>query len=309
MVHDNIPINLSRLKDYFPELKKLYKQSIPADNEPLVTNAEISLEIEEGEQDDFERRYLLFIQKYNIPEDSIGDILYINQKITYDLNHVTELSFVDNNVHKALDFLIGYQQLVEDVELKKIRDQDGYRSNQPDPIIIQVKDKGSNGATPLNFDGSGRFIVKMIYQAFKSSFNNTSLSHILEEYPEIPPLKTLLLLRAPDFIKHKVITQEMLSKTAVILSKYFDDYFAEAVYKRKKNLIIYELFYLFDTLKYSGKVMNIDSGKELRRVNLKTEYILPLDESQHSSFIKELIKNNNRRNQPLSGAFMSFTKY
>ena len=308
MVQDTIPINLSRLKDYFPELEKLYNRNIPIDNEPLLMNAEISLEIDEGEQDAFERRYLFFIEKYGIPEDTIGDVLYINQKITYDLNSLTEFSMVDNNVHKALDFLIGYQKLVEEVEVKKMKNKEGYKTNQADPIIIQVKEKGSNGAISLNYDGSGRFIVNMIYQAFKTSFNNTSLSYVFEEYTEIPPLKTLLLLRAPDFIRHKVIAQEMLSKTAVILSKYFEDHFAESVYKRKKNLIIYELFYLFDTLKYAGKVMKIDSSKDLKRVNLKTDYILPLDESKHSDFIKELIKNNNRRDTPLSGAFMTFTK-
>ncbi|WP_175470551.1 hypothetical protein [Pedobacter hartonius] len=287
-------------------LEDLHNQ-YPSDGEPLIINMEILLEINEGEQNAFESRYLLLIEKYGIPEDAAGDILYINQKITHDLTNLDIIRNADTQTLNALDFLIGYQKLVDDINIKKAQNKTGYTTNEEDPITIQVKDRHSNGAVPLLYEGSGRFIVKMIYQALKTSFNNTALSYILDDYPEIPPLEQLIYLRGEDMDSRKLIAREMVAKTASILSAYFEKYIPKPVYSKKKNSIIYELFYLFDTLKYAGKVMDVDSST-LIRMNLKKDYTLPLDKSRHADFIKEVIKNDHRRDHPLSGAFLTFTK-
>lgn len=306
MVHDEILVNVSKLKYFYPVLDGLSKKNASGD-EPLILGIDILLEINQGEQDDFESRYLLLMEKYSIPEDAVGDILYINQKVFYDLISIDTLRQLNQQTQNALDFLIGYQQLVAEIKLKGEQNKPGYGTNDIDPLIIQVKDKFSNGAVPLFYEGSGRFIVKMIYQAIKTSFNNTALSYILEDYPEIPPLEQLIYLRQEDIGSRKLIAREMVAKTASILSDYFEEYIPKPVHSKKKNLIIYELFYLFDTLKYAGKVMGVDSDT-LRRTNLKKDYNLPLDKSKHSNFIKEVIKNGQRRDYPLSGAFLTFTK-
>lgn len=298
MIHDKIPVDISRLKEYFPEFDTIYQQNNPVNNESIIFNADATLDINEDEQVAFENRYILLMKKYSLPEDCYSDIFYINQKIIHDLNLLKALSASDTQIQNALDFLIGYQELVEEVNIK------GYRE---DPIIIQVKDKGSNGAVPLLYDGSGRFIVKMIYKAFKTSFHDVNLSYLLEDYPEIPPLDILQKLKSHKWGKNEKLTKEMLSKTADILTDYFERHLPEGALSRKKNLFIYELFYLFNTLQYAGKVIDIDS-KTLKREHLNSPYKLPLDRKQHSLFIKELIKNSKKRNNPLSGAFLTFKK-
>ncbi len=308
MVYDKLPIDISRLKFYFPEFEQIYNNNKPVNNEPLIYNAEIALDISEQEKEAFEQRYLQLLTKFNIPttDYALTDILYICQKVIHELQLIETLRDLDPQTLNALDFLIGYQELVQEVNKNKSLNKHNYKSNDEDAIIIQVKDKHSNGAIPLHYDGSGRLIVKMIYKAFKTTFYNTTLSHVLENYDEIPPLEVLRELKTPNATKDSTLTKEMLSATAEILSEYFDKYLPKGILSRKKNLFIFELFYLFNTLHYAGKVMKTES-ETLLRAHLNPEYSLPLKSDKRSIFITELIKNSNRRDKPLSGAFLSFT--
>ncbi|MES2447301.1 MAG: hypothetical protein V4546_08975 [Bacteroidota bacterium] len=307
MVYDKLPIDISRLKSYFPELKKIYDSNIPVNGEQLVYNAEIALDIKEEERKEFEQRYLLLMDKFGIINESYiyTDIFYITQKIIHELELLNSLISLDSQTLNALDFLIEYQELVLEVDAKRTSGDSRYQSDKEDAIIIQVKDRHSNGGIPLIYDGAGRLIMKMVYKAFKTTFHNTSLSHILEEHDEIPSLATLKRLRMPRISRDVTLSKEMLSATADILTSYFKSYLPKGSLSRKKNLFIYELFYLFNTLKYAGKVKDIDCSK-LKRTNLNIVYSLPLEANKHSSLITELIKNSNRRDKPLSGAFLSF---
>lgn len=301
MVYENIIIDISKLRHYYPKLKDIYNANKPIYDEAILYHADIALDISKDEKDVFEQLYLLLMRKFNIPEQSYTDIFYITQYMTFQSQTIEFLDDLDPQTTHALNFLIGYQELVKEVDEKKQNNVG--EISKSDPIIIQVKNKKANGAIPLYYDGSGRLIVNMIYKAFKTTFHNTTLSHLLDDYPDIPPLEKLKELKTPGQDKKERIAKEMLGETARILSQYFIDYLPVGLLNRKKNLLVYELFYLFNTLQYAGKVKEINSSSLIRK-QLNIPYLLPLDKTTHSSFITEFIKNHNKRDKDPSGAFL-----
>ncbi|WAC39248.1 hypothetical protein [Pedobacter sp. SL55] len=306
MLHDTIPIYIHRLTKFYPNLNKLARSRKLEENSNQLIDIDVVIPAKDDEDKAFENRYLALMEKYNIPTKNYGDILYICQKPLYDFEHIKDLQSIDAQTENALDFLIGYQELVIEVAAKRAAGKEYYAKDKEDAIIIQVKDKHTNEATPLIYDGAGRFIVKMIYNAFKTSFRNISLSYLLADYDDIPPLEKLKELKSSEWESDKRIQKEMVHETAHILTQYFEEYIPKAVLSRKKNLFIYELFYLFNILQYAGKVSDIET-LNIKREHLRLRYRLPLEKKYHTSLISELLKNYNKRKKHLSSAFLNIT--
>ena len=119
MVYDKLPINVSRLNTYFPELTRIYNKNIHVNDKELIYHAEITLDIEDEEKEAFEHRYIQLMNKFKVSNDgySYADIIYICQKTLYELEFMLDLISLDPQTLNALDFLIGYQELVKEVDV------------------------------------------------------------------------------------------------------------------------------------------------------------------------------------------------
>lgn len=284
MIYQSSTIDLSRLKLYYPELKETFKRLNHTEVNGLKFNVDLAYDLPETELKPFETRFALLMNKYNIVEEFWTDLTYINQIIITELENVQFFSELDPETSNAIDFLIGYQDLV------KQESKSGKNSAKNDPFVIQFKRKSQNGGINLNYHGSAKLVVKLIYKAFKTSFNNPTLSNLLEDYKEIPPINVLEEFIMPPNIKRNNLAKMLLQESAEILSDYFEKHIPKNVFARKKNLIIFELFYLFDTFRYAGSILNIDTSN-IRRRNLNTIYTLPtFKDHSYSEIIKELIK-------------------
>ncbi len=283
MIYHSFTINLSRLHSYYPELDNTFNKLKPTGDQDLSFNIDFAFDLQESDIDPFQDRFAKLMDYYKIDQDFWADLIYINQVIIRELENEQFYFELDPETSNAIEFLIGYQEVVKQ-EFKS-----GKKSSNTDPFVIQFKRKSQNGGVNLNYHGSAQLIVKQIYKAFKTSFANPTLSLLLEDYKEIPTIEVLKELNLPPAIKRDNLAKRLLQNSAEILSDYFEKHIPKEVHSRKKNLIIFELFYLFDTFQYAGSVLKVDTSS-IRRRNLDIVYSLPFTESKCSEMIKELLK-------------------
>lgn len=283
MIYEPFPVNLSRLQLYYPEIKEIVAKLNYKIDETNEFNITCVFDLQESEIEPFQDRFAQLMDKYKINQNYWADLIYINQVITRELENDQFFFELDPETSNAIDFLIGYQEIVKE-ELKSSK-----KSTTKDPFVIQFKRKSQNGGINLNYHGSAQLIMKHIFKAFKTSFANPTLSLLLEEYKEIPPIEVLKEFQLPPQAKREKFTKYLLQQSAETLSNYFEKYIPKKVHSRKKNLIIFELFYLFDTFRYGGSILNVDTSL-IRRRNLDIVYSLPFNESKCSQMIKELLK-------------------
>lgn len=287
-------MNLTRLYRYYPELtgelnnlnhsfEKKPGFNIVLERDSNDDNTKDGAKEKSVVLDPFESRFKLLMNKYGIAEEYWIDLIYINQVILKELENEQFFFELDPETSNAIDFLIGYQELVKQEENSK------KTSNNTDPFVIHVKRKSHNTGVSLNYHGSAQLIMRQIFKAFKTSFANPTLSLLLEDYKEIPSIDVLKDFNLPPEIKRNNLAKKLLQNSAEILSDYFEKYIPKKVHSRKKNLIIFELFYLFDTIRYAGSVLKVDT-LSIRRRNLDIVYSLPFNESKCSEMIKELMK-------------------
>ncbi|OYZ30394.1 MAG: hypothetical protein B7X86_13910 [Sphingobacteriales bacterium 17-39-43] len=283
MIYHSFTVNLPRLYPYYPEMGNTFNKLNHTGAEDLGFKIDLAFDLQESEVDPFQDRFAQLMNKYNIADEFWIDLIYINQVIIRELDNDQFYFELDPETSNAIDFLIGYQEIVKE-ELKSSK-----KSTTKDPFVIQFKRKSQNGGVNLDYHGSAQLILKLIFKAFKTSFANPTLSLLLEDYKEIPPIEVLKEFQLPPQAKREKFAKYLLQQSAEILSDYFEKYIPKKVHSRKKNLIIFELFYLFDTFQYGGSILNVDASS-IRRRNLDIVYSLPFNESKCSQMIKELLK-------------------
>jgi hypothetical protein len=296
MIYESFTVNLSRLQLYYPEIKEIVTKLNRKIDETKEFDIPCAFDLQESEINPFQDRFAQLMNKYKIDQDFWADLIYINQVIIRELENDQLFFELDPETSSAIDFLIGYHELVQEEEkLAKNKKADLEDETKKDPFVIQFKSKSLNGGVNLDYHGSAQLIMKHIFKAFKTTFANPTLSLLLEDYKEIPPIEVLKEINLPPTVKRDKLAKSLLISSAEILSDYFEKYIPEKVHSRKTNLIIFELFYLFDTLQYGGSLSTIDTST-IRKRNLNAAYTLPtfIDQT-HSKIIKALFRKGKRQ--------------
>lgn len=291
MIETDEEFDLLILKDYSDEINAYYKLNA-IKGESYVESRTCYVDINEAETHYFIDAWEQLMSKFKIPSAHHNYILYITQsfysKLEVDNQNIYDLT----NAANAIDFFIGY---MNEAEIAKSKGKHNTIEEAIDKKVqLQIKSPHSGLPITLNYYGATRFAIDHLYKAIKA--NDVILLGLLKKHKAIPSLDVLTTFKESLQFKidnpHHFYLLEIIS----LLQRYFNRYLATEL-SRKQHLFLFELLYLFDFLKYSGKVNNHYGSDFSLKSNLpdkkftSTKRVKDIDKV---AFVKALIKNSNR---------------
>jgi len=215
---------------------------------------------------------------YKLDTDHLDYFLYIIGQHYLLYQSINEQKIDAVECYQPLNFLHGYVKQTED--LNKLYKKESTLKVKLNERYLEVVHPDLINKHPIKLQNTG-FVVKAIYQLFKSQYN-FSLKEILRPFDDIPPLSILTQLAEEneyiiDYATHYFIPQIILD-----LSDYIE-FHVEGKLSRKKYAFIFDFLFLWG-------VFTLNQSEETMHYDVTTEFKLPfIPVTEKADYIKKVL--------------------
>ncbi|MDF3078029.1 MAG: hypothetical protein K0S09_1918 [Sphingobacteriaceae bacterium] len=261
MVEATQELDLERIAKYNEVLNAQFRL-IKKSGWSQVIPVELQLEITDEQFDPFRTAFCDLATSFNIPEEHHKYLLFICQNFYNKVQDIDAISFELQEAYDTILFFKGYAEMV-DKEQKKLK---GKGVPSKPAFTLQVQKQGHSKGIEMSLTLS-TIALKSIYTQQRIRLSRSNYSGVLRSYKVIPPLDVLTSLTSDLESEINYPGEIFVSETVDDLKDYISTYLPHALVNQK-NEFIFDLLYLFDILRFTGKVDNF-LGTDLIRKDFR----------------------------------------
>ena len=228
---------------------------------------------------------------FQIPQPHQTGIFEVMQNFFSTLDHHALYIYEINCSIDALDFLIKYSE----------RFKEAVKDKKPIEIDTYAKVKFELAALPIElvYPDISQITFKALYQHFRSYDN--FLRQSLHPYKLPPSAEILNNLRSELGEQREYSMQFDVIQLIEQLKEYINEHLSSQL-SRRVNYFIFELLYLFNIIRYAGKVGGEQSTKFALSEAFTTSKFTPLimEPKSKSKYITTIVANASKKEQPNS---------
>jgi len=247
--------------------------------------------IKSNEVESFKMAWENLMINFSIPTEHQTRLFEVLLGFFTTLDHQSLYIYEINNSIDALDFLIKYTQ----------RFEEAFNDKRPIEIDTYAKVKFELAALPieLNYPDISQITFKALYQHFRSYDN--FLRQSLQPYKLSPSAEILKDLKRALGEQRDYNMQFDVIRLIEQLKAYINEHLSSQL-SRKVNYFIFELLYLFNIIRYAGKVGGEHSTKFALSEAFTTSKFTPLimEAKSKSKYITTIVANASKKEQPNS---------
>jgi hypothetical protein len=247
-----------------------------------------SVYIKPSEVELFKLAWENLMESFHIPLDHQTGVFEIMQNFFITLDHHSLYIYEINCSVDALDFLINYSERFEAT----------LKDKKPIEIDSYAKVKFELAALPIElvYPDISQITFKALYQHFRIYDN--FLRQSLQPYKSAPSIQVLKGIRSELGSERDDSEQSYVIQQIEHLKGYVNEHLSIEL-SRKVNYFVFELLYLFNIIRYAGKVGGEQSTKFALADNFTTSKFTPLimEAKSKSKYITTIVANASKKEQ------------